>query len=319
MGVRVSSQKKRLNKSHPTPPTEPIEDTCNTCHSGHSSIIRQGRQFHNTATSSYWLPNDEEEMDRLVGQHFALKTFFDGNVINDPDILQLFDNGAKVLDVGCGPGTWVMDVATDFPCCECIGIDMSEVFPHTIRPSNVIFQSANVLECIPYPDNSIDFVNVRLLVMALRKEEWPVLLKEIFRVLKPGGYIQSTESGLIEDGNEFICRVESCVTEEMIERGQDTTIVYRLQEMMEDTKFCNIQQIKKDAYLGQQDHVNRALLWNIVSMFKSLLPILDNKLGVEPENYPVFVEQLENELQGNPATKWPFFITFAQKPLQHNE
>lgn len=31
------------------------------------SIFRLGRKFHNESNSSYWLPNDDEEMDRLVG------------------------------------------------------------------------------------------------------------------------------------------------------------------------------------------------------------------------------------------------------------
>jgi len=30
-------------------------------------IIRNGRKFHNETSSVYWFPNDDEEMDRLVG------------------------------------------------------------------------------------------------------------------------------------------------------------------------------------------------------------------------------------------------------------
>lgn len=31
------------------------------------SIVRNGRTFHNEQTSTYWFPNDDEEIDRLVG------------------------------------------------------------------------------------------------------------------------------------------------------------------------------------------------------------------------------------------------------------
>jgi hypothetical protein len=31
------------------------------------NIFRHGRKFHNEITSTYWLPNDDEEIDRLVG------------------------------------------------------------------------------------------------------------------------------------------------------------------------------------------------------------------------------------------------------------
>lgn len=30
-------------------------------------IVRNGRTFHNEETSTYWFPNDDEEIDRLVG------------------------------------------------------------------------------------------------------------------------------------------------------------------------------------------------------------------------------------------------------------
>ncbi|KAI9299876.1 hypothetical protein BJ944DRAFT_273778 [Cunninghamella echinulata] len=69
-----------------------------------TTITVNGRQFHNT-DSIYCLPNDEEELDRLVGQHFALKTLFDGANINPHvfDYITLGD-GAKICDIGCGPG-----------------------------------------------------------------------------------------------------------------------------------------------------------------------------------------------------------------------
>lgn len=38
-------------------------------------IIRQGRKFHNEQTSTYWFPNDDEEMDRLVGVSFFFVCF----------------------------------------------------------------------------------------------------------------------------------------------------------------------------------------------------------------------------------------------------
>lgn len=39
------------------------------------SIVRQGRKFHNITESIYWLPNDDEEMDRLIGVSYK-KRFF---------------------------------------------------------------------------------------------------------------------------------------------------------------------------------------------------------------------------------------------------
>lgn len=49
------------------------------------SIVRQGRKFHNISESIYWLPNDDEEMDRLIGvsdiKSICFRSFL---VINKP-------------------------------------------------------------------------------------------------------------------------------------------------------------------------------------------------------------------------------------------
>lgn len=108
-----------------------------------------------------------------------------------------FEEGAKVLDVGCGPGTWLMDIATEYPQVDCLGVDMCDVFPKQIRPPNVRFEVANVTDGLPYPDNTFDFVNVRLLLIGLQSKQWPEMWKEVMRVLKPGGLAQSIEAGML--------------------------------------------------------------------------------------------------------------------------
>lgn len=115
-----------------------------------------------------------------------------------------FEDGAKILDLGCGPGTWVMDVATEFPSSEFIGVDMCDIFPNNIRPANVTFQIGNVLEGLAFEDNTFDMVNLRMFILAFKTEEWAPVLKEIKRVLKPGGFILSREAGMLEVGNDFV-------------------------------------------------------------------------------------------------------------------
>lgn len=102
-----------------------------------------------------------------------------------------------MLDVGCGNGTWCLDVATEYPEIDCIGIDMCDVFPKQIRPPNVRFEIANVLDGLPYPDNTFDFVSVRIMLVSLEAHQWPMLWKEVMRVLKPGGLAQSVEAGML--------------------------------------------------------------------------------------------------------------------------
>ncbi|KAG1474076.1 hypothetical protein G6F56_000568 [Rhizopus delemar] len=143
----MSSKKNKEETQRPPTPVASLSS---------ESVILNGRKYHGETSSVYWLPNDNQEMDRLIGQHFALKTLFGGNLPQEAFNYIDLENGAKVLDLGCGPGTWIMDMATEHPNSDFTGIDMSDVFPSNIRPANVSFKLANVLDGLPFEDHTFD-------------------------------------------------------------------------------------------------------------------------------------------------------------------
>ncbi|KAI8391520.1 S-adenosyl-L-methionine-dependent methyltransferase [Radiomyces spectabilis] len=303
---RVASQASQHKRQNSTLSSQTSTDT---------GIVRQGRSFHNMAMSTYWLPNDDEEMDRLVGQHFALKTLFNGNILREVEEALPLNTGCKILDVGCGPGTWIMDMATEYPASEFTGVDMCETFPVSIRPPNVHFLSGNILERLPFPDNSFDLVNMRLFILALRKEEWPPVLNEIYRVLKPGGMIQSIEAGMLDRGNEFVRWAGETFKNVILKRGQEPYIAFKIQALLEETGYHVVASVKKDAYLGRQDHLNREFLWDICNIFKSAQPFLTEPLGIAPDTYGQFLRELCTNCQATPEARWTLATTVAQKPL----
>lgn len=136
-----------------------------------------GRKFHNAPGSQYMLPCDEEEVDRLHLLHFMVRFAIQGYAdCIYPTYLPLtrktFRNylapvsdilrkGAKVLDVGCGPGTWTMEIAGEYPKSQLIGVDISSMFPGEIRPGNCSFVQCNILDGLPFPDGSFDYIFMR--------------------------------------------------------------------------------------------------------------------------------------------------------------
>jgi tRNA G46 methylase TrmB len=50
------------------------------------------------------------------------------------------------LDIGCGSGIWVLEMANDYPWCQFVGLDIVQVQPRTIIPTNVQFVTADVLK-----------------------------------------------------------------------------------------------------------------------------------------------------------------------------
>jgi ubiquinone/menaquinone biosynthesis C-methylase UbiE len=70
-------------------------------------------------------------------------------------------NGAAVLDVACGPGSWTMEIAGEYPKSEVIGIDMTSMYPSEIKPANCQFIRANVVQPLPFDDASFDYIFMR--------------------------------------------------------------------------------------------------------------------------------------------------------------
>jgi ubiquinone/menaquinone biosynthesis C-methylase UbiE len=104
----------------------------------------------------------------------------------------LMKDHGEAVDLGCGAGQLVIEMAQKAPGLHMTGIDLSEKMLDDARQSaqqvslddRVDFRLGNV-EAIPYPDQSLDLV-----VSTVSLHHWtdPVkVLNEIDRVLKPDG------------------------------------------------------------------------------------------------------------------------------------
>lgn len=80
--------------------------------------------------------------------------------------------GIKVLDSGCGPGTWTLEMAEAYKESKFHGIDCSAIFPDNIKPSNVEFAVANLAKPLPFEDNFFDYIYQRLVFLGLTSEDW---------------------------------------------------------------------------------------------------------------------------------------------------
>jgi ubiquinone/menaquinone biosynthesis C-methylase UbiE len=97
------------------------------------------------------------------------------------------------LICSCGAATWLLEMATEYPACSFTGIDISPMFPTEIKPRNVQFMQRNAVEGLPFPDETFDFVFMRIMYLSFTKEQWENVVRELSRVLKPGGWIELME------------------------------------------------------------------------------------------------------------------------------
>jgi len=141
-------------------------------------------------------PESPTEMARLIDLDRVVTKAMGGPLAGVPEL----PSGAKVLDVACGPGGWVLDVAFACPDIEVAGIDVSKIMieyanarARTQQLPNASFGVMDITQPLDFSDGTFDVVNARLLVAVLKREAWGPFLAECTRILKPGGILRLTE------------------------------------------------------------------------------------------------------------------------------
>ncbi|KAI7853432.1 hypothetical protein BDC45DRAFT_464759 [Circinella umbellata] len=150
-----------------------------------------GRKYHLLPSCPYMLPCDDDEVDRLHLLHFMVRFAIQGNYL--APVSDVLRKGGRVLDVGCGPGSWTMEIAGEYPKSQVVGIDINPMFPRDIKPSNCTFHQYNLLDGLPFEDASFDYIFMRFIGLGIKDKQWSKVLVELTRLLKPGGWIELAE------------------------------------------------------------------------------------------------------------------------------
>ncbi|OZJ03766.1 hypothetical protein BZG36_03077 [Bifiguratus adelaidae] len=255
------------------------------------------RRFHNEEDSAYVLPNDEGEVTRLQEFHYLTRWGLNGDF--HAPVKEKLESGAQVLDIGCGPETWVLEMATEFPESHFTGIDISAIFPETIRPRNCDFLEANSLKGLPFPDNHFDFVYQRYLLGGYTAENWKFVLSEIKRVTKPGGWVELVElDSTVRNAGPLLKDLLDTMISATKAKGLDTTIGEQLSSLLEqcsDDPKPTLQVDYRSIPVGFDGRIGDMWANQMRTGFPGIQPLFETKYGkMTPEE---FKQRIENALQ----------------------
>src|SRR5947209_5536321 len=109
-------------------------------------------------------PESGAEMIRLIDQDRLITKGMGGLFAEQSDLSGI----NRVLDVGCGPGGWVLEMAFAYPQIEVVGFDVSEAMINYARTraqvqhlNNAHFHVMDARQPLNFSDNSFDLVNAR--------------------------------------------------------------------------------------------------------------------------------------------------------------
>ena len=85
-------------------------------------------------------------------------------------------------------------MATTYPNASFIGVDILQTFPSEIKPDNVEFMLGDVISGLNLESNSFDYVFVRQMKLDIPINDWPNVLNELLRVLKPNSWLEIVDT-----------------------------------------------------------------------------------------------------------------------------
>ena len=173
-------------------------------------------------TNSYGLyPESSVEIARLINLDRMTTTEVGGIFAGLPETdLPFLTN---VLDLGCGPGSWVLDVAFAHPECEVAGVDARQAMieyawarARSQQLTNASFGVMDITRPLDFSHNTFNLVHARFLAGALHSETWIPLIAECMRILCPGGLLCLIDTdGVVETSSTAFAQITTLLMRAM--------------------------------------------------------------------------------------------------------
>jgi len=267
------------------------------------------------------------EMARLMKQDRLLTKGMGGLFPERDDISTMH----SILDIACGPGGWVLDVAYTYPKIDVVGIDISRAMVEYARAqawsqglNNASFQIADALKPLAFDDNSFDIVNGRFLVGFMPAVAWPKLITECMRITRPGGIIRLTEFDEPGTTNSAAYARFNAMTFRAIQRsglltspdGRNFGITPLMSRFLYEGGCQNISSKAHIIDFSSWTDTYDIMYQNCMVAFKLVQPFLIKMGAATPEEADELYQQMLIELMSQDFSGvWSYLTVWGEKPL----
>jgi ubiquinone/menaquinone biosynthesis C-methylase UbiE len=255
----------------------------------------------------YALPKDTGEINRLDFQHYLLRQVLRANYLAPISV------PTTILDVGCGTGVWGKELAIQFPGAQVYGTDLEPFKATGIVPDNYHFIQGNLLEKLPFADQTFDFTHQRLLVAAIPVARWPDVLRELLRVTTSGGWIELAECGVeVHPLGPLTKQFFAWGLDASAARGLDARVVPYLDKHLSDAGTRNVRSKALDIPIGEWGgRIGTMMKQDLLAVLTSLKALYLER-GATEDAFAELLKQLPREWEYY-HSKIRFFVFYGQK------
>ncbi|KAI8811768.1 hypothetical protein BJ742DRAFT_866792 [Cladochytrium replicatum] len=199
-------------------------------------------------------------------QYYLLRELFKGTIagVTREDL----DRGLRVLEAGSTTGIWLAEMERDFPNGQYWAVDLSvSLWPDTefVNFSKRLkVAETQTLGRLPFEDDFFDYVHEQAQFFITPEANWPLVLSELGRVLKPGGYIDLVEIDPYPSFSPtpFVSDYLDRFLKQMKAGGFNLRVASQIADVLEATgQFTDIQVVRRSAPIGWDGHTGA--LWRM--------------------------------------------------------
>ena len=237
--------------------------------------------------------------------------------------------GRMILDVGCGAGAWVLDVASSYPLATVVGIDAhqkrlaSASFQVTQRGiPNASFVVMDASKSLIFPDHQFDVIHARLVSSLLLIEQWPSFLQECVRLLRPGGVLCLTEGERGSSSSPALEKLTALATFALRLGGRGPSLdgatmgfTMKLPRWLRESGYQTIQvhpsliEYSRDTRLSEPMQALIATAWPLLN------PVLLDLGLLTPLQAASLYEQIQQDLSAQDfCAVWPLVTVWGTAP-----
>jgi len=228
-----------------------------------------------TKSDIYPLARDYRATSRLNYQHYLWHETLQYNL--HPTLLSSLPPRPRIADVACGTAIWLRSVASQLPQAQLDGYDLSLAqCPPTQRlPDNIALREWDLF-AEPLAEEMLgayDVVHIRLIFTIVANDDPGVVIRNLVKLLKPGGWLQWDE---LDVGASYLLRITPAIEaptmdEVVVKLRRIGNWVGQLSERMEECRLIceEIERVEEkkelasaffDCNLGKDEEVATGLL-----------------------------------------------------------
>ncbi len=266
------------------------------------------------------------EMARLVSQDQLTTKSMGGVLPEQTDLSSIH----RVLDIACGPGGWVLDMAFEHPDIQVVGIDISQTMVEYARVrskvqklENASFQVMNALKPLDFPDASFDLVNARAIAGFMLPASWPAFLQECMRITRPGGIIRLTEtddfgtsnSPALEKFTKLAVHVGHLAGRTFNPEGRNAAVTPMLGHFLRKAGCKNIKKQANVIDYSSGEEAHDGVYRDLMVAFQLLQPFLTKMGFISQEELEQLYQQVLTEMVSRDfCALWYGITVWGQKP-----